>query len=133
MILLSEVELRELEVMNQNNELDLDNDDEYATRSDEELENYNLYKTKEVRKKKKHKNYKWSKKKIHSKVKDRVPSPSKLTVEDTCISNPCYRDEAIKTLEVARILGISFMDDDVVIINKILKMELEERNEHDQN
>ena len=64
-------------------------------------------------------------------VKARVPSPSKLTVEDTCISNSCYRDEAIKTLEVSKILGISFMDDDEVIINKMMEMDLEERNEYD--
>ena len=133
MILLSEVELRELEVMNQNTELDLDNDDDYVFGSDEELEKSNLYKTKEVRKKKKHKNYKWSRKKIHSIVKARVPSPSKLTVEDTCISDSCYRDGAIKTLEFAKILGMSFMDDDEVIINNMMEIDLEERNEHDCN
>ena len=32
--------------MNQNTELDLDNDDDYVARSDEELENSNLNKTK---------------------------------------------------------------------------------------
>ena len=66
-------------------------------------------------------------------VKDRVPMPSKLTVEDTCISDSCYRDEAIKTLEVVSILGISFMDDDEVIINKMMEMDLDECNEHDRN
>ena len=129
----SEVESRELEVMNQNTKLDLDNDDDYVAGSDEELENSNLYKTKEVRKKKKRKNYKWSRKKIHSMVKARVPSPSKLTVDNTCISDSCYRHEAIKTLEVAKILGISFMDDDEVIINKMMEMDLDECNEHDRN
>ena len=129
-----EVEPRELEVMNQNTELDLDNDDDYVAGSDEELKNSNLYKTKDIRKKKKkRKNYKWSRKKIHSMVKAKVLSPSKLTIEDTCISDSCYRDEAIKTLKVAKILGISFMDVDEVIFNKVMEMDLEERNEHDRN
>ena len=59
-------------------------------------------------------------------VKAKVPSPSKLIVEDIYISDSCYRNEAIKTLEVAKILGISFMDDDEVIINKMMEMDLEE-------
>ena len=49
-------------------------------------------------------------------VKARVSSPSKLTVEDTCISDSFYRDEAIKTLEVTKILRISFMDDDKLLL-----------------
>ena len=42
-----------------------------------------------------------------------------------------FKDEAFKTLEVVKLIGLSFVDDDDVIINKMLEMELEYRNIHD--
>ena len=108
---------------------DMDNDYECIVESDVELECAYLKKTKNLRKKKKRKNYKWSRKKTHFKVN--VPSFPKFTVEDTCISDSLYRDEAVKTLEVAKILDISFFDNDETIINKMMELELEEWNMQD--
>ena len=128
-----EVQFNELEVIDPNAVCGLDNKHVSVDGSDEDWDSTSMIMKKSFRrKKKKRKNYKWSKKKTHTTGKFRVPSPPKLTVEDTCISEPCDRDEAIKTLEVARLLGISFMDEDEAIISKLLELELEERNEHEQ-
>ena len=102
-----------------------DNDLEYE--SEDELVCANLIKTKNFLKKKKRKNYKWSKKKIRPKVKVQDPSPPKLTVEDTCISDSFDIVEAIKTLEVAKLLGLSFFEDDELIINHMMVLEREEQ------
>ena len=82
-----------------------------------------MIKTKNFLKKKKRKNYKWNKKKIRPKVKVQDPSPPNLTVEDTCISDSFGRVEAIKTLEVAKLLGLSFFEDDELIINHMMELE----------
>ena len=89
----TEVDSREMRLMDDRSSFtfvdskpkdDMDNDYECIVESDVELECAYLKKTKNLRKKKKRKNYKWRRKKIHSKV--RVPSSPKFTVEDTCIS-----------------------------------------------
>ena len=69
--------------MDPNAELDLDNEDDFVVGNDEELESTNLNKRKPLEEEKVCKKYKWSRKKIHSKVKDKVSTPSKFTVENT--------------------------------------------------
>ena len=64
---------------------DMGNDYECIAESDVELECAYLNKTKNLKKKKKCKNYKWIRKKTHSKVN--VLSSPKFTVEDTYISD----------------------------------------------
>ena len=90
----------------------------------------NLDNVKNIRKKKKRKNYWWSKKKIHSKVKVKDPDPPKFTIEDTCISNSLCREEAIKTLEVSKLISISFAEEDKIILQKFMELKLEEWETH---
>ncbi|XVF61205.1 hypothetical protein PTKIN_Ptkin08bG0111400 [Pterospermum kingtungense] len=109
------------------NEMDIGINEEFGIDIDDELESAYLNKS-NLRKKKRKKNHKWSRKKTHSKVKVRVDSPPKFTVEDTCISDSICRDEAIKMLEVAKMLGLAFCNDDESIIDKMLGLELQEQN-----
>ena len=103
----------------------------YDPECDEGPEFLDVVNMKNIRKKKKCKNYRWSRKKIHSKVKVKDPSPPKFTVEDTYIPDSSCRKEAIKTLEVAKLIGISFDEEDEVILKKFMELELEEREAHD--
>ena len=57
----------------------------------------------------------------------------KFSVEDTCIPDINVRAEAIKTLEVAKLLGLSFFDEDELIINRMMDLELEEQSRHKCN
>ena len=88
----------------------------YDSEFDEEPEFSNLDNVKTIRKKKKRKNYWWSRKKFRSKVKVKNPSPPKFIVEDTCISDSLCREETIKTLEMSKLIGISFAEEDEVIL-----------------
>ena len=82
-----------------------------------------------IPRKKKRKNHKWSKKKSHSKVVFCIPTPN-ITANDICISDGAIRnrnslyDEALKTLEVSKLLGLSWENDDLVI-QKIMEQEQE--------
>ena len=89
-----------------------------------------------IPKKKKRKNHKWSKKKSHSKV---VVCLSTLGIidNDICISDGDIRnrnslyDEAIKTLEVSKLLGITWENDDIVI-QRLMEQERELMSDYDK-
>ncbi|XVF50437.1 hypothetical protein PTKIN_Ptkin04bG0100100 [Pterospermum kingtungense] len=81
------------------NEIDIEINEEFGIDTDYELENAYLNKSNLRRRK-----------------------------EDTCISDSICRDKVIKTLEVAKMLGLAFCDDDELIIDKMLGLELQEQN-----
>ena len=108
----------------------VDNDNDFDDNMEDELVCANSVKIKNLKKKKKRKNYKWSRKKIRSTIKLQFPSSPKFSIEDTCIPDTNVRVEAIKTLEVAKLLGLSFFDEDELIINRMMDLELEEQSRH---
>ena len=104
-----------------NTEFDGDKGDEcYVDAVSECLDLSPRIRLKNLRKKKKHKNYRWNTKKVNDKVKVGTPSLI-INAEDTFISdndirswNSLYGDfclykcEAIKTVEVDKLLDLSF-------------------------
>ncbi|OMO67444.1 hypothetical protein COLO4_30165 [Corchorus olitorius] len=88
---------------------------------------------KKPRRRKKCKNHYWSRKKIHTKVAHTMVvynGPPEIIEIDNHISgddiahwNNVLRNEARKVLEVGKLLGLSFVDEDEVIINKLVELE----------
>ncbi|OMO90057.1 hypothetical protein COLO4_19414 [Corchorus olitorius] len=88
---------------------------------------------KKPRRRKKRKNHYWSRKKSHAKVNHVMVvynGPPEINEIDNHISdddiahrNNILRNEARKVLEVGQLLGISFVDEDEVIINKLVELE----------
>ena len=81
-------------------------------------------------------NRKWSKKKSHSKVVVCLPTLG-IIDNDICISDGDIRnrnslyDEAIKTLEVSKLLGITWENDDIVI-QRLMEQERELMSDYDK-
>ena len=44
-----------------------------------------------------------------------------------------YKDEAIKTLKVGKLLSLSFANEEEIIINKLMELEQKERAAHASN
>ena len=88
------------------------------------------------KRKKKPKNYKWSRKNSHSKVAVCITTPV-ISKTEICFSdgaihnrNSLY-DEAFKTSEVSKLLGLSWENDDLVIQN-LMEQEQEAQSEYDK-
>ena len=56
-------------------------------------------------------------------VKVQVPKTLKFTLDDTYIADPFCKDDVIKTLKIVELLGISFVDECVLIINHLMELE----------
>ncbi|OMO74600.1 hypothetical protein COLO4_26575 [Corchorus olitorius] len=91
-------------------------------------------------KKKKRAKHNWSRKKSHSKVVNGTPCAPEILEDDNYISdedthfrNNMFRREAVETLKIGQLLGLTFKDKDENIINKLVALEYEDWKMHSIN